>query len=76
MLRHEGLRLTAAELIIVRPLNLSEQDLYRLLADSVYVARLSNGARVRDVGDFREWLLELAAASEREVYLLGGVNGA
>ena len=56
----------AAELIIVRPIGLTESELYMLLADSVYVACLSNGQRVRDVGDFREWLLELAAATRIE----------
>jgi hypothetical protein len=66
--------MTAAELIIARPLGLTESELFLLLADSVYVARLSDGRQVRDAIDFREWLLELAAASKTEGQLLGDQN--
>lgn len=58
--------MTAAELIMVRPEDLTERELFILLADCVYEARLKNGARLTDVIDFREWLLELASASAIE----------
>jgi hypothetical protein len=36
----------------------------RALAAQALDARLSNGAGVRDVSDFRQWLLELAEKAE------------
>jgi len=37
----------------------------RTIAAQVPEARLSNGARVRDASDFRQWLFELAEKAER-----------
>jgi hypothetical protein len=38
-----------------------EYELFlRLLAERVFVGRLSTGARVLDAGDFKAWLLECA----------------
>jgi hypothetical protein len=37
----------------------------RTIAAQVPEARLSNGARVRDASDFRQWLLELAEKAEQ-----------
>ena len=39
--------------------------LLRAVAAQVKEARLSNGARVLDAGDFRVWLIELAEKAER-----------
>jgi hypothetical protein len=39
--------------------------LFRAIAAKVLQARLSTGARVIDVTDFREWLIELAETAER-----------
>jgi hypothetical protein len=40
-------------------------QLLRALAAQVTEARLSPGARVRDVSDFRQWLIELAEKAEQ-----------
>jgi hypothetical protein len=40
-------------------------QLLRTLAAQVTEARLSTGARVRDVSDFRQWLIELAEKAEQ-----------
>jgi hypothetical protein len=37
----------------------------RTIAVQATEARLSNGARVRDASDFRQWLFELAEKAER-----------
>ena len=37
----------------------------RTIAAQVPEAQLSNGARVRDASDFRQWLLELAEKAEQ-----------
>jgi hypothetical protein len=37
----------------------------RTIAAEVPEAQLSNGARVRDASDFRQWLLELAEKAEQ-----------
>jgi hypothetical protein len=40
-------------------------QLLRTIAARVSEARLSTGARVLDVSDFREWLIELAEKAEQ-----------
>ncbi len=40
-------------------------QLLRAIAAQVSEARLSTGAGVRDVSDFREWLIELAEKAEQ-----------
>jgi hypothetical protein len=42
-------------------------QLLRLLAEKVYVARLSTGQPVRDTTDFNGWLTELADRAEANV---------
>jgi hypothetical protein len=37
----------------------------RLLAEQVYAARLSSGAGLGDVSDFKEWLIEAAEKAEQ-----------
>jgi hypothetical protein len=40
-------------------------QLLRAIAAQASEARLSTGANVRDVSDFREWLIELAEKAEQ-----------
>jgi hypothetical protein len=40
-------------------------QLLRAIAAQALEARLSTGARVLDVSDFREWLIELAEKAEQ-----------
>jgi hypothetical protein len=63
--------MTADEFIVGRPLGLTESELFILLAAAVYQARLEDGRHVRDAIGFRQWFLELAAASKKEGQLLG-----
>jgi hypothetical protein len=37
---------------------------FRILADSVYMAQLRDGRMLRDISDFKAWLVELAEELE------------
>ena len=66
--------MTARELILARPLGLSEAELLVFIADNLTEARLRNGCVLCDAIDFREWLLELSVASKIESQVLASPN--